>query len=859
LAIHTQAREQLERLEREPFVARVVVRWEDEDPPREETIYVSRASVADVASAVPEVKVVTYGAPLGRLAEYGAGESAILKIGPREREVSLLERVTLRPKISNGEWDAIEGFLEFGPWDVSVESVRRLLEQLSREVTVSEEAIPDILGALLGEAEADSLFRAAARRQVIGRMALRDQPTLDRYQGEVFRLPLDRRLVLLGPPGTGKTTTLIKRLAQKRTRESLTDEELQALSTAGLEGTFLYAHSWAMFSPSELLKLYLRDAFNREGVPASDANIKTWEKERLDLGKNVLRILRSADSGRFQLDERAGTLSDPSSAGLSRLHEEFATHLEAEVINGFTDALDQLQRADDEELSQLVRKVVGRRSGVSRFTIRDVASMLDDTTQLQPEMRRLDALTKKELRDLSNRLIHNHKNLLDELAEALPTIVGDETKGDEEEEDEPEDAPPMRSAEPKSREEKRRVAAEVLEAALRSSARAAALGRSTIGGRAGRVVEYLGDRLPSKESLTQVGTRIVTRARLRSLIQAPRLFVMGAPQFYNRFRRRALKESRLFKPGANDAVRQGRISPDETDVIILTMLRNARRLLEENPSHLVQPSSQDWLEEIKSQYLMQVFVDEATDFSPVQLACTMELAHPRLRSWFACGDFNQRITSYGIRDISELGSLEREVADTIEVREVSTGYRQSRRLRELAIALTLTGATAGQTLRAPDRGEDADVLPLLAENYTGGYLAGWLSDRIVEVERSIGKLPSIAIFVDSEEKIDPLVNLLQPLLGRRNIPVVGCKDGRVVGDDLEVRVFDIRHIKGLEFEAVFFVGIDRLAERFPDLFDRFFYVGASRAATYLGVTCDGTLPANLESVREHFGTGSWEV
>ena len=27
----------------------------------------------------------------------------------------------------------------------------------------------------------------------------------------------------------------------------------------------------------------------------------------------------------------------------------------------------------------------------------------------------------------------------------------------------------------------------------------------------------------------------------------------------------------------------------------------------------------------------------------------------------------------------------------------------------------------------------------------------------------------------------------------------------------DVRVFDIQHIKGLEFEAVFFVGVDRLA------------------------------------------------
>lgn len=126
---------------------------------------------------------------------------------------------------------------------------------------------------------------------------------------------------------------------------------------------------------------------------------------------------------------------------------------------------------------------------------------------------------------------------------------------------------------------------------------------------------------------------------------------------------------------------------------------------------------------------------------------------------------------------------------------------------------------------------------------TGELLADWLADRITEVERAVRKLPSIAVFVDGDEQIDPLVNLLRPRLEERNIRIVGCKDGRVVGDRQEVRVFDVQHIKGLEFEGIFFVGIDHLAARLPEIFDRYFYVGVSRAATYLGVTCEAELPA----------------
>ncbi|HYY84326.1 MAG TPA: hypothetical protein VE686_07475, partial [Beijerinckiaceae bacterium] len=43
-AINARDRENLVRLEGEPVVARVVVQWKGEEPAREETLYISRAS-----------------------------------------------------------------------------------------------------------------------------------------------------------------------------------------------------------------------------------------------------------------------------------------------------------------------------------------------------------------------------------------------------------------------------------------------------------------------------------------------------------------------------------------------------------------------------------------------------------------------------------------------------------------------------------------------------------------------------------------------------------------------------------------------------------------------------------------------
>ena len=87
--------------------------------------------------------------------------------------------------------------------------------------------------------------------------------------------------------------------------------------------------------------------------------------------------------------------------------------------------------------------------------------------------------------------------------------------------------------------------------------------------------------------------------------------------------------------------------------------------------------------------------------------------------------------------------------------------------------------------------------------------------------------------------------------------MVACPNGQVIGLENDLRVFDAQHIKGLEFEAVFFKDVDLLAEMYPELFDKFLYVGATRAATYLGLTCSGTLPAVISELRSMFVSG-WD-
>ena len=151
----------------------------------------------------------------------------------------------------------------------------------------------------------------------------------------------------------------------------------------------------------------------------------------------------------------------------------------------------------------------------------------------------------------------------------------------------------------------------------------------------------------------------------------------------------------------------------------------------------------------------------------------------------------------------------------------------------------------------PKFGSHKGVQPVLLEGEVDlEKNAVWLSDRILEIETAIGTLPSCAIFVPSELDIQPLTSYLSKLLETANIKARACPNGEVLGRSEEVRIFSIEHIKGLEFESAFFVGLEFVADGEDPLVDKHLYVGATRAATYLGLACKQKLPSRFDGLRK---------
>ena len=824
-------RESYRVLVAEPAIARVVVIDEEGE---EKTYYICRTTPV---SGIPNL--ASYRAPVGRLASLAIGAEFTL---PNGTVVEVLERAQLRPSALADGWDSRDTVVEaehFGP--LTIESLRALLTEVA-----GEEITEDILGQLLAEETVKANIIDGVRRSVITKMGLRDQPVLDQYQDEIFRLPLDKRLLILGPPGTGKTTTLIRRLGQKLDTAFLEEGEQRLVETVAAVQGVAHSNSWLMFTPTELLKQYLKEAFAREGVPASDLRIRTWQDYRRELARNAFGVLRTASGGgTFVLKESLPSLSEAALDRPIQWFDDFDAWQRSVYVQELHEAAALLHDAkapDVKSLGARLQDILARAGDGTLATT--FGSLAAELPKVQALVTSLKDASDGKIKAALNLQLNRNREFLDELARVIDSLQqAQATEADEQDDfdaDEEEDTTTSRTG--------RAAALNAYMQAVRAQARSAASKRMlSKTSRNGKIIEWLADRGLAETDRADVGASLLVQTNARRFVNPVKRYLDGIPKHYRAFRRERQHTGNWYRSEGFEA---RDIHPLELDIVLLAILRAAGDLIS-RPSVLRDIDSPAWssLQPILGHYRNQVLVDEATDFSPIQLACMAALAHPQLRSFFACGDFNQRLTTWGARSADDL----KWVFADFEIKEITVSYRQSKQLNDLARAMIRAVAGTEQNVSLPANMNSSGVTPALLEHAgETAVVVSWLADRIREIERFVGQLPSTAIFVNTENDVAPVADALNAALSEHNIQVIACREGQAVGQESNVRVFDIQHIKGLEFEAVFFIGIDQLAELHPALFDKYLYVGTTRAATYLGVICAGMLPAAIEPLRAHF-------
>ena len=127
----------------------------------------------------------------------------------------------------------------------------------------------------------------------------------------------------------------------------------------------------------------------------------------------------------------------------------------------------------------------------------------------------------------------------------------------------------------------------------------------------------------------------------------------------------------------------------------------------------------------------------------------------------------------------------------------------------------------------------------------------WLVEAIIEASGRFEQMPSMAIFVETESDIERIHDLVHDDLFRSGIIAEKCPKGKIASAD-NVKIMTIDYIKGLEFECVFIIDIDLIATRYRDFAARVLYLGATRAASLLGIAYGIEFPSELNKVKNFF-------
>ncbi|MDR3405890.1 MAG: hypothetical protein P4L99_25620 [Chthoniobacter sp.] len=624
------------------------------------------------------------------------------------------------------------------------------------------------------------------------RVELPDIAILDAEQDDLFRQPYNVRLRISGAPGTGKTTVLLKRLSQKTKYEFLTDDEKRLAPAEHWQD----GQNWMLFTPSDLLKSYLKEALTKELLPAGDDHVKVYGTFR----QTVLREIKfvGGGTGYFRASAPGVSLLKREERGAEHvlLNKAFGEAL----VNHFSGLWQKaMQRFNNEtrtplgQLADASQQVLIKGAELLSAAGGDVTVLLDaqrrfanfrslnqSLNTVVGRVRAVGALQEADGTFSISFLYRKHLDLL----RFLPTIT-----------------------------------AEHVEAALFPD-------------------------IPRCVEALQKETRELAEA-----ISVRRLFEQ-IPRVYQEFREKQENQERYFATETERQIREKQLTAPEQDTLLFHALEFYRTLHADLPADLHGIPNE--IRNLHDRMRMLVAVDEVTDFSALEIACMVRFAAPRTGGVTICGDLLQRVTQQGLKTWDQLDELGLGFVAT----ELNVSYRQTPRLFAIARDLFMHVTGERPNFRSAHAPHDGDPAPLWFRPTEDLSVVAWLVERIVEIcDLCDGRLPTTAILVPQAADVAPLHSQLAELLQGHGIGVDASERGGALGDGDRVRIFPVEFIKGLEFEVVFYAGLDRMADIHKELVEKYFYVGLSRARSFLGVTCERSpkqLSQSLQCVYPHF-------
>ena len=690
---------------------------------------------------------------------------------------------------------------------------------------------------------------------------LRYQPILDPIQESIKRSKIfDGSLIINGGPGTGKTTSLIQRI---KFLISPSIEEYITLNQSHKDILFNQKTSWIFYSPNELLALFLRNNMKMEELTADTERVKVWSSHKNELIK-AFKLVDTATKRPFLIYNKS--LGKSLFVNKPENIQQIISGLNKFYIDFQKDKLNKVSEID-------VSQFKWNNTGLS------IQKFLNDKKNVKSidELIRLFLNLNETYKGESDTIAEEFSSLIKQVAGRIQIIITKDSEralalsdilnqwknsNQDTEEDDDDDDTEIELEDFEEKEEQTSFDFErELFTKLKSLCRKQALkkfDKNTKFSKRDRELLKLIQEVEQQNEYDQIGQTAFFKKFFERIIKGVLANVLREiPMTYKKHRREQLADKNknwdlqildeLVKKDKNS-----RIHSDE-QALLLHFTNSVCHSLSKGFQRQFNSLNHPYLTAFKSHCKPVIGIDEATDFSIIDLLAINSFRHPQLSSVTLSGDIMQRMTNDGLASWEDFSN----VVSGTERKDLEVSYRQSPTLLSLAQSIYEKSTGNKANYNSYIEKDEAEPKPLILVSDDEDEKLNWISNRIIEIYKAYGdSIPSIAIFLPDESQLEGFANKLGNLdtLSDVGILVKACRNGEILGDKNTLRIFSIDKIKGLEFEAVFFHNLDELQNQnlSSDLLLKYLYVGLSRATFYLGLTVRAELNSDLNFILENF-------
>lgn len=768
-----------------------------------------------------------------------------------EIEIAIFNRATYNPSIRNEEY-ATDILIKISG-DSKTHSFQNISKILSLQIEidkekerleqVTDEEAQQLINRISEKEKEMKAYLSKAQGFIRKYAELRYQPILDPIQESIKRSKIfDGSLIINGGPGTGKTTSLLQRI---KFLISPTIEEYIPLSQNQKDILFNQKTSWIFYSPNELLALFLRNSMKMEELSGNSERVKVWSSHKNELVK-AYKLVDTVTKRPFLIYNKSKDKS--LFTNNSKNIKEIVSGLNQFYIDFQTSKLKKVLDID-------VSPFKWKNTGLS------IQNYLNDKINVKniEELIRLYLNLNETYKIESDQIAEEYSKQIKQVAGRIQVIITKDTervialtevlnqwKNSNQEDENDDDDTEIELEDFEEKEEQMAFNFErELFTKLKSLCRKQALrkyDKNTNFSKRDRELLKLIPELEQQNNFEGLGQAAYFKKFFERITKGIIANVLREiPMIYKKYRRKqlAIKNLGWDLQILEELVKKdnnSRIHPDE-QALLLYFTNDICSNLAKGFQGQYKSLNHPYLTAFKNHCKPVIGIDEATDFSIIDLLSINSFRHPELSSVTLSGDIMQRMTGNGLSSWEDFSSL----VPRAEIMDLKVSYRQSPTLLSLAQTIYEKSTGHSANYKSYIQRDEAEPKPLVYVSVDEEEKLEWIANRIIEIYKAYGNsIPSIAIFLPSESQLEVFANKLgiQDALSDVGILVKACRNGEVLGDKNTIRIFSIDKIKGLEFEAVFFHNLDELLNQnlSSDMLLKYLYVGLSRATFYLGLT-----------------------